>query len=375
MYIALEKNDTHNNVVLRDAPSTVFQYNEEYNTFVSTLEGTELFLGTTGTYQTISANSTDKLANGFPVHLYEEGEEEPDEPEEPEKTYVVAEKLEAGKAYKFGLQQENLEGKPILFFNGQMDGYYFATTKKADEALDVTPVETEGGYYLTFKDADGKTMYIALEKNDTHNNVVMKDAPSTVFTYNEEYKTFVSTLEDTELFLGTSKSYQTISANKLAEISGKFPAHLYEEGEEGGDNPDPGTDPDPGETGEDTTVTLTASALGLTNGTEVPAQTLGDVTLTFGSGTNNNAPKYYTTGTAIRAYGDNTLTFTCPEGKVIKNIVFTFDTSYNNNAMTANGGTYADGTWTGSLANVVFTVSGTSGHTRIQTITVTYGNE
>ena len=31
-------------------------------------------------------------------------------------------------------------------------------------------------------------------------------------------------------------------------------------------------------------------------------------TITFNKGTNNNAPKYYTSGTAIRCYGGNTFT-------------------------------------------------------------------
>ncbi|MBQ4000835.1 MAG: hypothetical protein II601_00495, partial [Lachnospiraceae bacterium] len=210
-----------------DAASTVFTYNEEYKTFTATLEGTELFLGTTGTYQTISANTMEKLSSGYPVHLYEEGEEDP-EPEE--KTYVIAKTFEAGKAYKLGLKQEGLTDKPILFFKGEMSGYYFATTTKPSEAPDVTPVETEGGYYLTFKNGD-KTMYIALEKSGTHNNVVMKDAASTVFTYNEEYKTFTAVLEGTELFLGTTGTYQTISANTMEKLSSGYPVHLYEEAE------------------------------------------------------------------------------------------------------------------------------------------------
>ena len=59
------------------------------------------------------------------------------------------------------------------------------------------------------------------------------------------------------------------------------------------------------------TFELVASELGIANGVAVESLTFGNVTATFGLGLNSsNAPKYYSSGTAIRCYGGNTITFT-----------------------------------------------------------------
>ncbi len=109
------------------------------------------------------------------------------------------------------------------------------------------------------------------------------------------------------------------------------------------------------------------------NGDVVETLTFGDVTATLAKGSNsNNAPKYYTTGKAIRAYGGNTITFTCATNVVINKIEFTFSSGEGSNEITADCGTYSDGVWNGSSNNVVFTIGGTSGHRRVAAIKVTY---
>ncbi|MBP5779766.1 MAG: hypothetical protein J6X34_00845, partial [Clostridia bacterium] len=60
---------------------------------------------------------------------------------------------------------------------------------------------------------------------------------------------------------------------------------------------------------EATTVTIVAEDLGYENAADVKEVTKDGVTITFDQGTNSNAPKYYTTGKAIRVYGSNTVTF------------------------------------------------------------------
>ena len=55
----------------------------------------------------------------------------------------------------------------------------------------------------------------------------------------------------------------------------------------------------------------------------------------------------------------------------ITKIVITFSSGEGTNAITANGGNYNSGTWTGESQSVVFTVGGTSGHRRLSTVTVT----
>ena len=93
-------------------------------------------------------------------------------------------------------------------------------------------------------------------------------------------------------------------------------------------------------------------------------------TITFDKGTNNNAPKYYTTGTAIRLYGSNT--FTVSSSYTITGIAFTFSSGEGTNEITSDKGTYSDNQWTGSENSVTFTIGGTTGHRRLASVKVTY---
>ena len=132
---------------------------------------------------------------------------------------------------------------------------------------------------------------------------------------------------------------------------------------------------------EGTETTLDFSQKGYTNQQAISSATEGDITATFDKGTNanSNAPKYYTTGTAIRAYGGNTITVSSEN--TISNVVITFSTGDDGNAITASNGSYTDGintngtysngTWNGSAKSITFTIGGTSGHRRIKSIAVT----
>ena len=120
-------------------------------------------------------------------------------------------------------------------------------------------------------------------------------------------------------------------------------------------------------------VTLDFSAQNYTNQQEVSSLTVAPVTAALDKGTNSNAPKYYTTGTAVRCYGGNTITLS--SAKTIVKAVFTFASGENANEITSDVGTYTNGTWTGNSASVTYTIGGTSGHRRIQKIEVTYMDE
>jgi uncharacterized repeat protein (TIGR02543 family) len=112
--------------------------------------------------------------------------------------------------------------------------------------------------------------------------------------------------------------------------------------------------------------TFTFSELGFGNADDVTTVVGDDVTLTFGQGTNaNNAPKYYTSGTAVRMYSGNTLEVALndQEGETrITAIDFTF---------VSNSYTGSLQNWTGSETSVSFTNTA-SGQARIQVIAVTF---
>ena len=122
------------------------------------------------------------------------------------------------------------------------------------------------------------------------------------------------------------------------------------------------------------TVTVDFSKQGYTNGETLSAVTIDGITFTFDKGTNGNAPKYYTTGNAVRLYGGNSMNVSAG-GKTIVSIELTFDSGEGNNAITTDVPTYEEPTWTGEATSVTFTIGGTSGHRRIQTVTVQYKDE
>ena len=93
--------------------------------------------------------------------------------------------------------------------------------------------------------------------------------------------------------------------------------------------------------------------------------------MTFAGGGNDG--KYYTTGEAIRVYGGGTFTVASADYNISR-IELKFGSGDGSNAITANVGTFTSPTWTGSSKSVTFTVGGTSGHRRIASIKVTYGN-
>lgn len=119
-------------------------------------------------------------------------------------------------------------------------------------------------------------------------------------------------------------------------------------------------------------VTWTASSAGYANGAEVSNVTVNaNISLTLDKGTNSNAPKYYTSGTAVRCYGGNTIAVNATNA-TITGITFTFGSSDGSNEITANVGTFTSPSWSGSASAVTFTIGGTSGNRRISGIEVTY---
>lgn len=109
----------------------------------------------------------------------------------------------------------------------------------------------------------------------------------------------------------------------------------------------------------------------LPNTTEVSTLAIGNVaTAVFSKAGGSNEPKYYESGEAVRLYAKGTLTISSENS--ITEIYFGTCTG---NTMTVNTGTWnqSTGIWTGSAESVVFTVSGTSGHIKLNNIRVTTG--
>lgn len=121
---------------------------------------------------------------------------------------------------------------------------------------------------------------------------------------------------------------EVVVCGKLTNYMGNTPetvqgqAYIYSWSKNSGGNT--GDDDNPGGEVTDNSITVVASSFGLENGTEVGTQTLADGTvITFASGGNQNAPKYYNSGTNIRMYPKNSLTIT--SSKTIASVIINCD--------------------------------------------------
>lgn len=96
------------------------------------------------------------------------------------------------------------------------------------------------------------------------------------------------------------------------------------------------------------------------------------ISATFATAGGSTAPKYYKSGTAVRWYGNNTMTISAG-GKTITAITINY--SQHNKDVTSDTNTYTDGSpgsWVGSATSVTFTVANGSGQNRITSVSVTY---
>ncbi len=124
-----------------------------------------------------------------------------------------------------------------------------------------------------------------------------------------------------------------------------------------------------------TEASIDFSEQGYSNGQEFDGVTIEideNVTVVFNKGTGTTSPKYYNTGTAIRAYGGNN--FVVSSTGTINSITLTFSSGEGNNEIITEVGSFESPTWTGSESEVTFTIGGTSGHRRIKGIDVVYSS-
>ena len=121
-----------------------------------------------------------------------------------------------------------------------------------------------------------------------------------------------------------------------------------------------------------TTVTINFADQGYANAEDFDGRTVtfdGVVSLTFSKGTGTTTPKYYTSGTNMRIYANNTMTVACAQN--ITSIVFEYASGAWADGM-ANTGAIADGNWTGDATEIVFTNTASS-QIRMKSMVVTLG--
>ena len=226
---------THNNVGI-GTDAYEWTYDAANETFTTVLNETTYFIGGQKSYDTFSLSDIKYVSENLKVSLCTWGKLETPEPEpEPEPTLVPADP-EDGKTYKFGLEQITL-GK-TLFMNGAMaKTYYFGTTENYEEAADVTADLVNGKWTLkvTSDEEISNGKYIAATISGTHNNIIFSETPFE-WTWNAEDKYFSANLdEDTEVYIGTFGTNNTISVSTIDHLDGNDTclATLYTHNEEG----------------------------------------------------------------------------------------------------------------------------------------------
>ncbi|MCC8112621.1 MAG: hypothetical protein LIP03_01255 [Bacteroidales bacterium] len=127
------------------------------------------------------------------------------------------------------------------------------------------------------------------------------------------------------------------------------------------------------------TVTWVAADQGYENAEAVETIVVNDaVTITLDAGSNNNAPKYYDGGSALRVYAGNTITFACTQEltQIVFNCVSSSYVASETTEVTAGDYTIEDATltWTGSASDLVIT-TGSGNQFRIVSMEITYGGE
>ena len=219
------------NVVLTEEPTCVYTWDAERKTFITTVEGNNWYLGCYSTYNTMSASATSYIENlevigdtQFPAGLCT--------------VNIVPSQVAApavDTAYKFAVMQNNLG--QTLYFTGEMSGFYLATSANPAQGVNVYVENAEGGVRLYFMKGEVKT-YIDIVPRGADQpgkvNVVLTEEPTCVYTWDAERKTFITTVEGNNWYLGCYSTYNTMSASATSYIENlevigdtQFPAGPY----------------------------------------------------------------------------------------------------------------------------------------------------
>ena len=118
-----------------------------------------------------------------------------------------------GAALKLGLYQQTKE--TYLWYTGEMDGYYFASSEKWADAVDVVSSKADGGWTLQVG-----SQYIAAEVSGTHNNIVLSSSEF-VWEWHEDKDYFSGMCGDKEVYIGNYSNYDTFSLSTIDHLDGE----------------------------------------------------------------------------------------------------------------------------------------------------------
>lgn len=158
-------------------------------------------------------------------------------------TKVIVTNPEVGVAYNLMVIQKKLEGKE-LYFSGSMSGNFLATSENDYEAAKVYLEACEGGFHFYYLEGETKK-YIEVFMNDSGKNQIrVADTATTVWTFDAELQTLVTTIDGTSYYLGTYGTFTTFSSSKTSYAKTSFVGHLYKASNAVAPDPDPNPRPE-----------------------------------------------------------------------------------------------------------------------------------
>ena len=198
----------------------VYAYNADSNCWYTNVDGTDYYLGTYSTFETVSASKTSFInaentgVSQFPAVFITKAEAESTTPpaggEDEDPNLPV---MDEATAYKFYLEQNN---KGVTYyFTGAISGNFLSTTLDPAEAVDVYVEKAESGYSFYFT-VEGTKTYINI--NESGKAALATENP-TVYSYNAETKIWWTTVAGTDYYLGTYNNYTTIGSSKTSFIT------------------------------------------------------------------------------------------------------------------------------------------------------------
>lgn len=234
------------------------------------------------------------------------------------------------------------------------------TTITATVAADGTYCEATAKYTLT---VEGRTFDITwINGAETHTTTTYTEGqplelPTDPTSCSDNYSTFIGWY--TQQAGPTSNPSTELQGTEASETVITGPTIFYAVFGDANGAPIP------------TESSIDFSVQNYTNQQEISSVSIAEgITVAFDKGTNQNSPKYYTNGTAIRVYGGGYFTITSET--TISSITITFGSDDGTNEITTNCGSFTSPTWTGSANSVKFTIGGSSGNRRIQGITIKF---
>ena len=211
-----EDNAAKVNIKLVEEPTALYTWDAERKTMITTVGENTWYMGTYGTYNTISCSNVSYIEDISKIGV----SQFPATFATINFTFTPNEgEATVGSSYVFALTQA--ERGEVLYFAGAMSGNYFATTTNAAQAVKVTVEEVEGGYRFFFMDGETKTYIDINEYAEGKAGVRLTTEPTAVFTWNDECKVYVANVAGADRYLGTYSTYNTISASDIKYIAGE----------------------------------------------------------------------------------------------------------------------------------------------------------